>query len=231
MAGQPTRTATMQPDGVERLRQDIEANLQSGRWSAGMRIATERALSDSYGIPRTQVRRVLDLFERDGRISRTVGRGTFVSDGHEEDALAKQDFNSVSPEDLMEVRLLIEPQLAELLVKRMTLAELAKLREIVETARDETSMKRFEELDHRFHMALTLAARNSYLTGMLTHVQSVRQSPAWSGIRRQGLTRDRQTLYQSQHEAILEALDARNADAAQTAIRTHLLTVRQNLGL
>lgn len=215
----------------ERLRQAIEENLGSGKWAAGMRLPTERELSQSFSIARTRVRRVLDRFERDGRISRAVGRGTFVTGVAEVSVanLPERDIVSISPDELMEVRLLIEPQLADLLVRRASPADLDAIRALVEKGRRSTTMAQFEELDHRFHMALSVAVKNQFLTGVLSRIMAVRQSPVWARVRRRGLTEDRQKHYQRQHEAILAALEARDAAELRAAIAEHLSDVSANL--
>ncbi len=230
MADDETYAPLPDLDGGDRLRQAIEENLSSGKWVGGMRLPTERALSQDFDIARTRVRRVLEHFVRDGRISRTVGRGTFVARQPGDDAISDEDIEAVSPEELMEVRLLIEPQLADLLVRRASVADVAAIGELVDRGRRSISMVQFEEMDHQFHMALTLAAKNSYLTGIITRIQTVRQSRSWANVRRRGLTVDRQRVYQRQHEEILKALEARDADTLRAAIRTHLSDVRSNLG-
>lgn len=218
-------------DGEDRLRLEIDVNLRSGKWRAGTRLPTERAMSQDFGIARARVRRVLEQFERDGRINRIVGRGTFVAQHGSPEPTSTSDFETVSPEDLMEVRLMIEPQLADLLVRRASTADINRISDLVERGRGVTSMADFEDLDHQFHMALTFAAKNSYLTGVLARIQAVRQSGAWTKIRRRGLNTDRQITYQRQHEDILAALEGRDVDALRLAIHDHLMEVRRNLGL
>lgn len=212
------------------LRLEIEENLSSGKWPGGTRLPTERVLSESFNIGRTRIRRVLDGFERDGRITRIVGRGTFVTETQPAAAAAIEDIESVSPQDLMEVRLMIEPQMADLLVRRASQADITRLRRLVELGAQSKSMAEFLELDHRFHTELTVATKNNYLVSIVARIQAVRQSQAWVAVRRRGLTTDRQSTYQSQHESIMAALEARDVDALRAAIARHLLDVRQNLG-
>ena len=209
---------------------EIEENLSSGKWPGGTRLPTERVLSESFSIGRTRIRRVLDAFERDGRITRIVGRGTFVTKTHPSALVAVEDIESVSPQDLMEVRLMVEPQMADLLVRRASQADITRLRRLVELGAQSKSMAEFLELDHQFHTELTVATKNNYLVSIVARIQAVRQSQAWVAVRRRGLTTDRQSTYQSQHENIMAALEARDVDALRAAIARHLLDVRQNLG-
>lgn len=218
-------------DGEERLRSEIEAMIESSDPLRATRLPTERTLSQRYGIGRARVRRVLDAFQQQGRITRTVGRGTFVASLPESGPVPEREIETISPDELMEVRLLIEPQLAHLLVWRASPADLAALRALIERGAQAKSMTRFEEIDHRFHMMLAAAAKNGYLTGIIERMQTVRRSDAWASLRRRGLTEARRRLYQKQHEAILAALEARDAEAAEAALRQHLQDVRGNLGL
>ena len=209
---------------------EIEENLSSGKWPGGTRLPTERVLSESFNIGRTRIRRVLDAFERDGRITRIVGRGTFVTETQPSALATIEDVESVSPQDLMEVRLMVEPQMADLLVRRASQADITRLRRLVELGAQSKSMAQFLELDHRFHTELTVATKNNYLVSIVARIQAVRQSQAWVAVRRRGLTTDRQSTYQSQHENIMAALEARDVDGLRAAIARHLLDVRQNLG-
>ncbi len=141
-----------------------------------------------------------------------------------------EDVENVSPQDLMEVRLIIEPQMADLLVRRASQADIAHLRRLVELGVQSKSMAEFLELDHQFHTALTVATKNNYLVSIVARIQTVRQSNTWVAVRRRGLTDDRQNTYQSQHEIIMAALEARDVEALRSAITDHLFDVRQNLG-
>ena len=49
-----------------------------GRAGAGSRLPTERQLALDLGVTRSSVRHALALLEAQGRISREVGRGTFL---------------------------------------------------------------------------------------------------------------------------------------------------------
>lgn len=222
--------SAQQPDGEDLLRLEIEENLSSGKWPGGTRLPTERVLSESFKIGRTRIRRVLDGFERDGRITRVVGRGTFVAAKDTSALTVVENIENVSPQDLMEVRLMIEPQMADLLVRRASQADITHLRRLVELGAQSKSMAEFLELDHQLHTALTVATKNNYLVSIVARIQAVRQSNAWVAVRRRGLTADRQSTYQSQHEVIMAALEARDVEDLRSAITRHLLDVRQNLG-
>ena len=211
----------------ERLVGDLEDGLAAGRWEAGARLPTERELSESYALGRTKVRRILTRFERAGRIVRTSGRGTFVCEP--EGTSTTTAPHSVSPEALMEVRLLVEPQLGPLVVWRASQAEIDAMRDIVVAGASCGSDGAFDDLDARFHRAIACASRNPYLIELIENVHAARSSKAWSALRRRGVLMERRRIYQRQHEAIVEALDQRDAEGARRTIRAHVCDVRDNL--
>src|SRR5579872_1232349 len=87
----------------------------------GVRLPTERALAADLGVTRTMVRHALAILEAEGRVSREVGRGTFLravgprSAGASGDG-AQAPSDDVGPGDVMAARRLIEPQVLPLVV-------------------------------------------------------------------------------------------------------------------
>src|SRR4051795_6514137 len=63
------------------LAEVLEAEIRSGRWEPGDRLASEPELSDHYGISRTTVRQALARLQQRGLIARRKGQGTFVDSG------------------------------------------------------------------------------------------------------------------------------------------------------
>ena len=58
---------------------DLRAALDANEWRPGDRMPTERQLAERYGCSLITVRHALGELVREGRIERTRGRGTFVS--------------------------------------------------------------------------------------------------------------------------------------------------------
>jgi GntR family transcriptional regulator, phosphonate transport system regulatory protein len=70
-------------DGVTLWRQIVarlKADIASGAYKPGMRLATEAALSASFGVNRHTVRRALEELSRDGLVRVEQGRGSFVAE-------------------------------------------------------------------------------------------------------------------------------------------------------
>src|SRR5579871_4674449 len=80
--GKPPGDIPAQPaDHRHRLAEIILDESRRAGLGRGSRLPTERQLAASLGATRTSVRRALTVLEAEGRISREVGRGTFLRDG------------------------------------------------------------------------------------------------------------------------------------------------------
>ncbi len=207
----------------------LQKKIDSGGWQPGARLPTERELARHYGVGRNTVRRVLGNLESRGLIVRHVGRGTFVADDLASDARQGTDASVVNPEEMMEARLLIEPLLARLVVARASIMELDAIRTLVMRGSEARSMAEFEQWDNKFHRAIARASKNQYLIGIIEGMHRIRRSDEWGALRRRGLTDDRRRAYQKEHEKIIDALCARDAERARQAIVDHLSHVQSNL--
>jgi GntR family transcriptional regulator len=58
---------------------DLKASIDAGDWQPGDRLPPERELAASYGCSLITVRRALDELSRERRLTRSRGRGTYVS--------------------------------------------------------------------------------------------------------------------------------------------------------
>jgi DNA-binding FadR family transcriptional regulator len=215
---------------VDRLLLSLREAIDTGRWKPGERIPTERALSDRYGVARNTIRRALQRLEDDGRIVRHVGRGTFVEQGKPTppDDLARRIENA-SPNEIMEVRLIIEPQVAECAAARANGAELDAIAECLKNGEAAPTVAEFEMWDGLFHQTLVSACRNHLLIDIYDAINAVRRKADWAALKERVVTPARRDITQKQHRSILAALRARDAQRAGLEMKNHLLDVRRSL--
>ncbi len=215
---------------IEAIRQYVERSISNDEWPPGSRLPTERALADEFGVARNAVRRALTMLEDNGQIVRKVGRGTFVADDPGVAIVQPQhDSRKISPEDIMEVRLLIEPMIASLVVARATQNELDEMAKIAEKGNESNNMATFEYWDGELHNAIARASKNQYLIELVEGMHAVRRETSWGQLKRRGESEKRRAVYQTEHRDIISALLDRNAEQAEKAIRVHLRHVRWNL--
>ena len=216
----------VQQELLERLRD----TLGSGRFPDQGRLPPERILAEEFGVSRSTLRTTLSVLEAEGKIWRHVGRGTFVGERPSVDAPALSALvNQTHPEEVMEVRLALEPRIAALAARRATAADIESMDRCVrkgETAKDVAS---FELWDGAFHRAIATGAHNALLLALFDAVNAIRQEAIWGRLKEASLTNDRQRLYNRQHRACVGAIRDRSATDAEGHMIQHLETVRRNM--
>ncbi|NEX62194.1 FadR family transcriptional regulator [Noviherbaspirillum sp. 17J57-3] len=215
-------------DNAAVLKEAILAKLNAGEWRPGHRIATERALSESFGIGRSAVRRVLAELKQAGIITQTVGSGTFVSDSFTPSPAAAGGSN-VSPYELMEARLAIEIAIVEMIIRNASQSDFAQMALCCDKAEAATSMEEFERWDGQLHECMARAAHNALVDQVFALIKQGRAQDDWGALKRDSLTPERRQAYQVEHRQIVNALRDRDLARATEATRAHLLRVRHNL--
>ena len=223
------------------LRDAILGKLESGEWRQGHRIDTERQLSESFGIGRSTVRRVLAQLKAAGLITQTVGSGTYVSQDFEPAHLGRAPASElaatalvaasgfVSPAELMEARLAIEPSIVEMIIRNASQNDFAKMAHCCDKAEAADSMEAFEVWDGQLHETIALAAHNSLVTQIFRLINQARAQDDWGALKRHSLTPERRLSYQVEHRQLVGALTDRDLARAVACTRDHLLHVRRNL--
>ena len=126
--------------GNENLRDQIagliERYVADKRLQAGDRLPSERELARRLGVSRTPVRGAIRLLEQRGLVNMRVGSGTYVI-GISPSTVAESierycSLSGCSYEDVVEVKGVLEPEIAALAAVRATPEDLARLGELVE---------------------------------------------------------------------------------------------------
>lgn len=212
------------------IEQELRRRISEGFWSAGARVATERDLAAEFGAARNTVRRALSILVEEGLLVRQVGRGTFVRQA--KPATGNQlalRLREASPAEVMEVRLVIEPQVAAFAAARASTPELQTIDEALRHSLMAKGLAEFEQWDARLHLALVAAARNPLLADLCRAINEARNQPQWYSLKKRSVTPERRALYDRHHTAIVAAVRSRNAEAAAEAMREHLRCVNANL--
>ncbi|GAA4882235.1 FadR/GntR family transcriptional regulator [Pseudonocardia benzenivorans] len=209
------------------LRALLTEGTQDGTLRPGSKLPTERELVERLAAPRSAIRRALEILERDGVVIRHVGRGTFLTE------VAVQQVDGApadtSPAEIMQVRLLLEPQVAMLAARVATQADLDRIGECLAAGGASDDFEGFESWDARLHRAIAKAAHNGLLMNMFDVLNTARALPVWGSLKRRTSSPERRRCYHEEHTAVVDALRDRDPDAAGAAMRAHLQHVSDNL--
>ncbi len=214
----------------EQIVLQIEDSIQKGVLKAGDQLPAERELAQQFGVSRTAVREAVKALREKGLVEAYAGRGTFVTDGtsHVMKLSLDRMIRLGQAEDsssLVEVREILEPEIAALAANRSEPQHLASMKEAVEVmegARRDPDA--FIEADLDFHLALAEAAANPLILSLIDSIV--------------GLLREQRTKIfsvdggpergQYHHKRILEAIEHRDPQGARDAMRAHLRQVRED---
>jgi len=215
---------TMPRHRAPTIARDIGAQITNGTWTAGDLLPNERALAERYGVARNTIRNALDVLERNGLIARHVGRGTIVK-SKPSDHLAGliEKISGAAPIDILNLRIIIEPQAAASAAITAGSEELDTIAKVDWNTNAASSDEEFERWDNEFHSSIFRAARNQFLMDLHLILSIVRFQPHMMELRRRSFNDTARRHYAEQHARIVDCLKARDASGAAAAMRTHLI--------
>jgi DNA-binding GntR family transcriptional regulator len=186
----------------------IRAMIVDGRLGPGARVG-QAEIAEALGISRGSVREALRRLAGDGLVAFEVNRGFFVADLGLDRVLER-----------LEARLLLEPLVARLAAERRTHDHLAGLQQSVDAERAATTAGAAHDASREFHALVVDASANEALRRIFDSLWIADVG------RRLLARRATQPKWQhddvAEHEAILSALAARDADRAEALMRAHV---------
>jgi DNA-binding FadR family transcriptional regulator len=238
----------------EDLAELILVGAERGGAGPGTRLPTERQLAADFGVTRTAVRHAMAVLEAQGRVSREVGRGTFLQaevtraagqaadgpgataslaspgslagTGGDASPGTHADF---APADVMAVRRLLEPQVMPIVVAWATARDLTEMERCLRGGDHATGYEEFETWDAALHRCIIAASHSPLLVRLYGQIEAARHGKVWGDLKRRSASAERRQQYQQDHRHIVAALRLRDADAAATAMRTHLGRVSRHM--
>ena len=195
---------------AERLRERIFAHeLTPGTW------VDEQALAEQYGISRTPLREALKVLASEGLVILKPRRGCYVTEISERDL-----------DEVFSIMALLEGECVRIMVERASDAQLDELKAIhaeLERAAAAWDIKGFFEANQAFHRSIQEFADNRWLLQVIEDLRKVIKLSRHHSLYSEG--RLEQAL--AEHRALLDALIARDASAAEALMRAHIRRGRE----
>jgi DNA-binding GntR family transcriptional regulator len=192
------------------LREKIEEQIATGTLPPGSSL-DEATLVEQYGVSRTPVREALIQLAAEGLIEIRPRRGAVVT--------------SIGPtrlSEMFEVMGELEAMCARLAARRMSDAE----RKVLQTAHEACENARIKEdsdayfyCNEQFHSAIYAGSHNAFLIEQASQLQR-RLRPYR---RLQLRVRDRMGTSFKEHQGVVLAINAGDAEAAAQALRSHVV--------
>ena len=208
----------------------LQRAIETGAYSEGDKLPPERELATTFQAARSTVRRALDQLEKAGLVSRRLGSGTFVGAATASNRKNHDVADLVSPIQLIEARLAVEPFTTRLAVLHATRRNLDDMELVLKHAEESLSDKDdFSKWDGEFHLLIAHASGNPLLINVYRQINHVRLHAQWDAMKEKILTPEVVAAYNRQHRAIFNALNERDAQGAYALITEHLEKARDDL--
>ena len=221
------------PDTSEREEAiaQITELIETGNYAPGDRLPPERELIGSLNMSRNTLRKALDALERDGAIWRHVGKGTFVAahGGTSNTGSLAELSQQVTPVHLMRARLSLEPAIAREAAINASAEAVMRLKIARDSCEEAHNWDEYEAQDDALHRAVAEATDNVLLLALFDQLNQVRRAVAWNTVIRQSNRPPRDHSSFGEHNALIDAIEARDPAAAHGAMRAHLGSVSSRL--
>lgn len=214
---------------TQQVRDQLLAALESGEYMPGHLLPSERVLCETFGVSRVSVREAIAGLEAVGLIAVQHGKGAFVCGTLSEQVAGPlQRYLTAHHEellDLLRVRGALDELAAEEAALRGTDAGLKRMTVMHEAFRrsaeqPKVDFARLGALDVEFHLSIAKASRSALLQKLLEDLHAVMADPRRMTTARSDRHRH---LSVAQHQAIVDAILARNAPRARKAAGRHLV--------
>jgi GntR family transcriptional regulator, transcriptional repressor for pyruvate dehydrogenase complex len=220
----------------EQVAEMIETQIIDGEFRVGDRLPTENNLASDLKVSRTVIREAMKVLKEKGWIETRPGRGTIVIDNvargvHSSFDVAVRMDPGCGWGYLVEVRRMIEPEIAALAAERASQEQIAQMHQAIESMElairtDPVDVDQFLDADFSFHLIMAESTGNP-LVPMIIHpvVNLMREQQAFhvSQIDGGGLNS------QKNHLSIMAAIDNRDPERARLCMRSHITQVREDI--
>lgn len=210
---------------IELMKQKILA----GEWAPGDRLPTLQQLAADFSVSVTTVREALRILESQGNVSIEHGRGMYVRNDPlllDDPAAGLEELDNISIVDLLEARLLIEPELAALAAQRADEDQIRRLRELADRMVQQMEEGgSFFETDLAFHQLIAEGAANPVVARMLHSILPLLAE----GRKQTNTLPNMRTKASNYHVLIAIAIEERQSETARQLMESHIQSMLTTL--
>ncbi len=217
----------------QEIEEKIEEVIVQKKLVAGEKLPTEKELCEMFGVSRTALREALHMLSARGLISVRKGSGIYVNDYTSQyvtrtmNLYLNLNFDKKIIMDVIQVRKLLEPEIARLAALHRTDKHLEALRKNIEQFKkcDNDDVERESNLDLRFHTTIAEACGNSLIPLIVDPI--FKQMPKIRTLVYAKIDQARSSAL-DYHIKIFNKIKEQDSEAARNAMREHLVIAEQH---
>lgn len=201
--------------------------IKAGQFPVGTRLPTEREMARQFEVSRSTVREAVAALVLAGVLDSHQGRGTTVVGTADHVAAWGRD---VLPPQVLDARMILEPELAALAARTRDPDGLSRLRAALKGLEQQRDVPPEEFDDHDFHRAVACTARNPILEQALESALRHTNQHVWRELKRRALALPG-ALDGHLQEArdLVAAIEAGDEHRAAEVWRAHLVRYRSEM--
>lgn len=204
------------------LVQAIQEVIETQGLAPGDKLPSERKLAAACNASRNSVREAIRVLTQQGILETRRGDGTYLSakdqglQGSLEQALSRKQRRD---REVFALRRLLEPGVAALAAENATARDIRRLKALVyDQRRKQEANEDDTPLDTAFHLQLGYCTKNSVLVEVLLALHKVLEESRSCDLQNPL----RRSMSPHAHNAIIDAIEARDAVEARRAMEQHL---------
>ena len=231
----------------QQIADQLRGMIESGEYPPGSYLPAERELSQQFGVSRTSLREALIALEVIGLVRVKVGDGVQVLQAGpgkartgvlaqaahsapwelDPELSVEPDFDAeVPPFSLLQARRLVEPEAAALAAGNASEEELEGIREAYrQNIADNQAGSTTHPGDRLLHVRIADASGNPAYALLIRHLLGHKYGLMFQRMQQLYTPRDMPHRSENEHQAIVEAICARDPAEARKAMRKHLDSV------
>lgn len=202
--------------------EQIKDLIKTDNLKSGDKLPSERELAERFEVSRTSVREALKALNMIGLIESKHGEGNFVKSKFENSLLEPLSvlFLLIGSkyEDILQLRQIIEPQVAYLAAKNITKFQLVELMTIMERINNSSEAEVCAKLDKKFHYKIAEASGNQLISTIMFSISSLIEKYIDSS----NIYNINKKMIEIQHQEIYMNLKHHNSEKASECVKKHL---------
>ncbi|WP_275432180.1 FadR/GntR family transcriptional regulator [Staphylococcus sp. ACRSN] len=207
--------------------EQILHEIEIGTFKVGDKLPSEKFLCEQFGVSRAPVRQAISALELNGFVLSKQGEGAYVQKPKlkttEDDS--SNVLNSISPEEIIESRMEIEPIISRYAAQRATDVDIEHLNKIITKMEEETISGIYNPLtDDEFHQIIAKSTKNELLIKFMNDIsEAMEHQKMWKFLRDRTVTRsDYRQINFEEHKQIIKAIEVHNELEAYNLMKMHM---------
>jgi len=212
---------------IERIR----GMIRKGELAPGDRLPPERKLAEIFGVSRGSLRQAFQALAERRILESRQGDGTYLLTGIDAACSADAIVDAISEQsgflrDIIEFRRMMEPQIAALAAQRITPEGIDRLKILVcDQQRALVAGRDNGDLDAEFHHLLAASSGNRVVSQVMTAIQAIVNESRSVWLQ----SSERRFASVEGHLRIIDALEAKDAQAACQAMKNHIAEIEHHI--